>query len=608
MFFTQEKMMELIEDLQNGKEQSVLELLEKINPRKLIDEDLWKYYSLFISALIFLNKREAALQAADVFTTNAEALKKKEILLEATISKALALIHYTDQVNEAEKLTKDAWSLFRKLVINNDYFHSYFIVRLKLLKCLLSWNDLEIATVLDYLQDIMKLSRQFNWKRKEARALNILGVASSRRWKFSESIKYYRESLHLLKEIGAVSLIKTVKMNLGWSYRWLEDYEAAISCCEDVLELLQKDMFEKNDRTKAYILHILIRTFVELSDKTKIEEYFQQLKRLKENTDLKDIEFLYNFSNAIILKNSKRMVNIVKSQEILRELLEEDIQTNLIDQVAIMSEVAYSFCEILIEEFRSFGSEEVLEELEQMIQQLYAFSQKHKAYELKAQCMFLEGTIAFIKLELNKARDLFNEARIFAESKGLDKLAIKASNEYDALLEQITDWQKYLDQSFSLEERFKSVNFKERFLDFMDKKIEDVKIIPEKPTFVMILSKNGSTIYFYKFSQKITIDEQLLGGFISVIVDFLKAAFHTSKSLERIKHKEYTILVKELDSFIYSYVFQGRSYSALNKIDQFIDAIINNSKYEKLKEQAKTGKRLLNSQIFDQVVEKIFLE
>lgn len=608
LLFTQEKMITLINNLQNGKEKEVLEILEQITPQELDEEDQWRYYGLFISGLIFLNKKEDSLKVAHNFFTKAKELQNEKFMFEASISKALALIHFTDMVTEAQELTNDAWKLFKRMVIKNKCLHSYYLIRLKLLKLLLPWDKFEIETVMNELQEICKLSKKYHWKRKEARALNIIGVASSRRWKFSESLKYYHESLQLLEEIGALPLIKTVKMNLGWSYRWLEDYEAAIKCCEEVLHLMQKNIFRGNERTKAYALHILIRTYVELSNKAKIEEYFQQLKALQKGTKFKDVRLLYQFSKAIILKNSKRMVNIVKSQQVLRELLEEDIQTNLTDQVAIMSEATYALCEILIEEFRSFGSEEVLVELERRIQQLYDFSQKHKAHELKVQCMFLEGSIAFIKLDLSRARDLFNEARRYAESKGLERLAIKASNEYDLLLEKVTDWEDYLDKNFSVEERFRFLNFKERFQNSIDKKLEDIEVVPEKPTLLMILSKNGSTIYFYKFSQTVTIDEQLLGGFISVIIDFLKATFHTSESLERIKHKDYTILVKEVDSFIYSYIFKGRSYSALKKINLFIDAIRNNPMYDKLKKQAKTGKRLLKSQIFNRDVEKIFLD
>ncbi|MCK4845617.1 MAG: hypothetical protein KAS95_08080, partial [Candidatus Heimdallarchaeota archaeon] len=102
------------------------------------------------------------------------------------------------------------------------------------------------------------------------------------------------------------------------------------------------------------------------------------------------------------------------------------------------------------------------------------------------------------------------------------------------------------------------------------------------------------------------VDEQLIGGFISAINVFCKETFHTTESLERIKHKEYTIIIKELKELIFSYVFKGKSFLALEKLSQFIDEIASDTKYDILKEQVATGLIAEKMDEFVELVKSIF--
>ncbi|MFQ5820735.1 MAG: hypothetical protein ACE5I5_12155, partial [Candidatus Heimdallarchaeota archaeon] len=67
--------------------------------------------------------------------------------------------------------------------------------------------------------------------------------------------------------------------------------------------------------------------------------------------------------------------------------------------------------------------------------------------------------------------------------------------------------------------------------------------------------------------------EQLIAGFLTAINALVRDAFAASGSIERIKHQEHTLLLKAVEPFLVSYVFQGPSYFALKKLDQFTEAL-----------------------------------
>jgi hypothetical protein len=76
-----------------------------------------------------------------------------------------------------------------------------------------------------------------------------------------------------------------------------------------------------------------------------------------------------------------------------------------------------------------------------------------------------------------------------------------------------------------------------------------------------------------QFAPEGTLDDKVIGDLLTAINNFIQETFAATGSIERIKHKEHTLLMKPIDSLLCCYVFKGQSYSALRKLDAFINTI-----------------------------------
>ncbi len=103
------------------------------------------------------------------------------------------------------------------------------------------------------------------------------------------------------------------------------------------------------------------------------------------------------------------------------------------------------------------------------------------------------------------------------------------------------------------------------------RRIEDIPHLkPEKPETFLIMEESGQIIFSHNFNPERRLNEQLIGGFLAAINSFGKETFSASGSIERIKHQEHTLLLNAEENLYFCYIFQGQSYSALEKLSSFI--------------------------------------
>jgi hypothetical protein len=137
-------------------------------------------------------------------------------------------------------------------------------------------------------------------------------------------------------------------------------------------------------------------------------------------------------------------------------------------------------------------------------------------------------------------------------------------------------WDDYVDRQASIVERYELAELETMMGALLRKKISVAEELPEEePLMLLILDDGGVSLFSKNFASAEQLREQLIGGFLTAINAFMQEAFSVSGSIERIKHKEYTLLLKTLDPLLFCYVFQGQSYTAIQKLDQFVDNVQN---------------------------------
>jgi hypothetical protein len=178
-----------------------------------------------------------------------------------------------------------------------------------------------------------------------------------------------------------------------------------------------------------------------------------------------------------------------------------------------------------------------------------------------------------MEYDIDGARKLLTQAQRISEVKGLQRLAIRISIDHDALLSSIDRWNKLIADKAPLEDRLELADFEHVMKTLVKKNMDIPEIIEETPLLFLILDEAGNSKYTLRFSNSRAINETLVGVFLTAIISFTKTAFSSSEPVERIKHQDYTIILKSVQSYMFCYVFEGPSYFALQKIETLLNLI-----------------------------------
>ena len=90
---------------------------------------------------------------------------------------------------------------------------------------------------------------------------------------------------------------------------------------------------------------------------------------------------------------------------------------------------------------------------------------------------------------------------------------------------------------------------------------------------LILLNKDGQTIFTQKFLELTKLDGALIGGFLAAINSFASEIFESKGHIERIKYQEYTLIINVQESLLFSYVYKGTSVDSLNKLNEFVESV-----------------------------------
>ncbi|MHA2251979.1 MAG: hypothetical protein ACXAD7_16570, partial [Candidatus Kariarchaeaceae archaeon] len=224
-------------------------------------------------------------------------------------------------------------------------------------------------------------------------------------------------------------------------------------------------------------------------------------------------------------------------------------------------------------ELKSYKNEAILSEVKELSAKLLQLAKEQDSHSLLAQTYLLQSKLALLELDISQAQFLLTQAELTANEKKLRKLALKISNEYDAIIDR-TKWEALRKRNSSLIERVEESNLDEILTNMMNKrKEESLEVIEETPVLLLILNENGLTIYSKKFDPTKHVSEQLIGGFLTASSAGMTEALSGHGSIERIKYGDYTMIFKNTIPLTFCYVFQGKSYMAIQRLNKFIDEV-----------------------------------
>ncbi|MHA1916604.1 MAG: tetratricopeptide repeat protein, partial [Promethearchaeota archaeon] len=311
----------------------------------------------------------------------------------------------------------------------------------------------------------------------------------------------------------------------------------------------------------------IIRVSVDLGFIDNAKRYltiFNKYLFIKKDTNFYEI---YRAGRAYILKASDRAQDKKEAEKLLIKVTEGEIADHSVNTLCLIY-----LCEILLDRLKKTNNLEILNKIKSIINRVLIISEEQHSYNWLIYAQLLQAKLVLIEKDLTRARFLFTQAQQTSEWHGLNLLAQKISLEHDKILEELESWQHFEYSKESLSERIK-LSGVANILEIIGgkKAIEIPELEVETPILLTIMSKTGYLVLTNPFSPEITFDEKRIGEFVSFFNSISDQMF--SKSLDRAKFGEHTILLKAHDSLSICYLFEGKSYLAKLRLNSFYEAI-----------------------------------
>ncbi|MFW9992548.1 MAG: tetratricopeptide repeat protein [Candidatus Odinarchaeota archaeon] len=421
----------------------------------------------------------------------------------------------------------------------------------------------ELEQALNYFQKGLSLSKKSSYKQDMARSLQNIGSIYQIKGELDTALEHYKEGQKLFEELKNNYYIGRSLYNTGTVYDTKGKFDDALNYYSKSLEMFQTC---RNLFFASFSLFRMINLLIENDTVEEAEKYLKQLEEINEKEMNKRISQRFRLGQASILKHSNRLRNKIEAQKIFQQVASEEVVDHELTVFAMLN-----LCELLLYELKVTGDAEVLEEVKNLSKKLLVLARGQNSYRLLAESRLLQSKLALLELDMEKARDLLTEAQNLAEDKGLQRLAMRISNEHDKLLEQSKNWDITIEDGISLLERLEFAGLEELVVKIMRKRDDGVTSFPpEHPILLLVFTREGVGIFSKNYTPERKINDQIIAGYLTAINMFSSEAFAVSGNIERIKHDEYTLLIGQKDPLLFCYVFKGQTYTAQQKLNNFI--------------------------------------
>ena len=330
------------------------------------------------------------------------------------------------------------------LMIYDELEMKLNVARVLLNMGLIYWNKGELSDALDFYHTSLEIYEELENKSEKAVCLNNIGIIYQFKGELDQALQIYQKNLAIHEELGNKKEIAICESNIGEIHHIKGHHDEAVKSYKKSLALFEEVGF------KIDISEPLFNLVLVAIDQGSIEQaqvYIQKLQEIDMQEYNKYINQKYRLAQALVLKESNRVINIAEAQKILQELSQEEM-------ISLEHKVAadLNLCELLLNEIRTTGNEDVLKELDKVLSQLSRVAEDQNSYVWLAKTYWLRSKVALLECDLKQSQRLLKRAEMIANEKGLDNLSIKIVSESNILLSQFNKWEKVLEKKPSVSE------------------------------------------------------------------------------------------------------------------------------------------------------------
>ena len=303
----------------------------------------------------------------------------------------------------------------------------------------------DFAKSLENFQQSLAIYQEIGDKRGISVLLCFIGETYAQKGELDDALDHYEQSIVKMEEIGDKYYIGVILLGIGAVHRQRGDFNQANDYLKRSLALFEE--IGNNHYISENAL-LLLLTAINNNSFSQAKNYLGRLQQINDLEDNLIVSQYYRLAHAIILKNSTRMSEKVKAQEILHDLVNEKEFSYNITFHAMLS-----LCELLVDELKLFGEEEVQKQVKSLLKRINVMAFEQHASPLIVQTLVLQAKFSLVEGNAQQANTLLDKAKVTANESGLELLADKVSKEQEHLYRELDKWKELFNRNAPLVER-----------------------------------------------------------------------------------------------------------------------------------------------------------
>ncbi len=297
----------------------------------------------------------------------------------------------------------------------------------------------------------------------------------------------FEKALPLLEDIKNDFYFCQTFLHIGRVYRSKGDNSTALGYYKQCLKELDERRVYLRQETEGLAFYESIAVMLDSNDIKEAKKYFERFTQfyLANSQRKQFLKQWYNLAEALILKNSVRIKDKARAQQLFQEIIDDpNVQFKLLNYLADSKRTAVlNLCELLLFELKSSSDEiteknEIFQEVKQILSNLALLAQEQHSFPLLVDVIILQAKLALIEGFPTKSMQFLSQAKITAEEKNLQLLFRRVVNEEAILKTQLSIWQRLIEENAPLQERLAQAQVEEYLLKA--KKI--VNLSPQSPS------------------------------------------------------------------------------------------------------------------------------
>ncbi|UCH05087.1 MAG: tetratricopeptide repeat protein [Candidatus Thorarchaeota archaeon] len=293
---------------------------------------------------------------------------------------------------------------------------------------------------------------------------NNLGEMYRAQGKLDEALAGYKKSMEINREIDRMKGYVWGLGNCGLIQYARGNLDAALGFLEEALRIAK-------ERTEAGLLMkyvewgalYVVMVLVDRGMIKKAQMHVEDLRQFAEKEESEITNQIYKTAASIVLKSSSLAQDRALAKDYLTEVL-GNLYHSEVNSIACLL-----LCDLLVEDLRLSGDRSLLDELKWRLSSFVETTLDQGSTSLQTEALLLQSKVALLELDMKQASRLLNQARSLSEAKGLIMISKRIVDEHDALLTELSVYEKLGGDELRIPEQIERVRIHEQIGEMIQK-------------------------------------------------------------------------------------------------------------------------------------------